>query len=67
MFINKGNAVTDPDLKSNINGKTLSEVESVNAKWTAQVDIFRKCVRVFFFLKQLRRLSTPAKFNLRFV
>ncbi len=29
MFALKGNAVTDPDLKANINGNALSEVESV--------------------------------------
>ncbi len=29
MFTLKGNAVTDPDLKANINGSTLPEDESV--------------------------------------
>ncbi len=58
MFILKNNAVTGPDLKSNINGDTLSKVESVtylgvtssnNAKWTTHVeDILRNCVRLFF-------------------
>ncbi len=78
MFTLKGNAVTDPDLKANTNRYTLSEVESVtylgvtfsnNAKWTAHVeDIFRKCVRFFFFfVKKLRRLSTPAEFIRKFV
>ncbi len=51
MFAFKDNAVTNPDLKANINGNTLS-VESVTylgitfsnkAKWTVHVqDIFRK-------------------------
>ncbi len=73
----KGNAVTDPDLKANINVNTLFEVESVtclgvtfsnNAKWTAHVeDIFRKCVHLSFFVKKLRRLSTPAELIRRFV
>ncbi len=77
MFTLKGNAVTDPDLKANINGNTLSEVESVtylgvtfsnNAKWTAHVeDIFRKCVRLCFLVKKLCRLSTPAEFIRKFV
>ncbi len=50
---------------------TLSEVESVpylgvkfsnNAKWTAHVEaMFRKCVRLSFFVKKLCRLSTPAE------
>ncbi len=77
IFTLKGSAVTDPDLKAKINGNTLSEVESVtylgvtfsnNAKWTAHVeDIFRKCVRLSFFVKKLRRLSTTAEFIRRFV
>ncbi len=51
MFFLKDDAVTDPDLKANINGTKLSEVESVtylgvifsnNAKWTTHIeDIFR--------------------------
>ncbi len=58
MFAQKGNVVTDPDLKANINGNALSEVESVtylgvtfsiNAKRTAHVEnIFKKCVRLSF-------------------
>ncbi len=62
MFTLKGNAVTDPDLKANINGNTLSEVEPVTylgvsfsnkAKLTAYVEkIFRKCVRLSFFCKE---------------
>ncbi len=58
MFTLKGNAVTDLDLKANITGNTLSEVQSVtyigvtfsnNAKWTAHVeDTFRKRVRLSF-------------------
>ncbi len=77
MFILKGNAVTDLEFKANINGNTLSEVEAVpylgvtfsnNAKWTAHVeDIFRKCVRISFFVKKLRRLSTPAELIPRFI
>ncbi len=77
MFALRGNVVTDPDLKANINGNTLSEVESVtyhgdtfsyNAKWTAHVeDIFRKCERLSFFVKKLRRLSTPVEFIRKFV
>ncbi len=60
-----------------INGTTLSEVESVtylgatltnNANCTAHIeDIFRKCVRLSFFVKKLRMLSTPAEFIRRFV
>ncbi len=63
MFTLKGNAATDLDFKANINGYTLSEVVSVtylevtlsnNAKWTAHVeDIFRKCVRLSFFCKEI--------------
>ncbi len=59
MFTLKDNAVSDPVLKANISGNTLSGVESVtylvvifsnNAKWTAHVeDSFRKCVRLSFF------------------
>ncbi len=51
MFTLKGNAVTDLDLKANINGNTFSEVESVtylgvsfsnNAKLTVHAEnIFR--------------------------
>ncbi len=77
MLTLKGKAVTDPDLKANINGNTLSEVESVtflgitfsnNAKWTAHVeDIFIKCVRLSFFAKKLRSLSTPAESIRKFV
>ncbi len=68
MFTLKGNAVTDPDLKANINGNTLSEVESVYVKWTAKVgDILRKCVRLSLFVKKLRRLSTPTEFSPKFV
>ncbi len=62
MSFLKGNADTDPDLKANINGNTLSTVESVthlgvtftnNAKWTTHVeDIFGKCLRLFFFCKE---------------
>ncbi len=62
MFTRKGNVVTDPDLKANINGNTLSEVESAtylgvtfsnNAKWITHVeDIFRKRVRLSFFVKK---------------
>ncbi len=65
MFTLKGNAVTGLAFKANINGNTLSGVESVtylgvtfsnNAKWTARVEeIFRKCVRLSFFVKKLRR------------
>ncbi len=54
----KGNAVTDRDFKADINGNTLSEVETVpylgvtfsnNAKWTTHAeDIFRMCVRLLF-------------------
>ncbi len=75
IFTHKGNAITDLDLKANINGDTLSEVEPVtylgvkfsnNAKWTAHVeDIFRKCVRLSFFVKKLRRLSTSAELSRR--
>ncbi len=77
MFTLKGNAVTDLEFKANINGNTLSEVEAVpnlgvtfsnNLKWTAHVeDIFRKCVRLSFLVKKLRRLSTPAELIYRFV
>ncbi len=77
MFILKSNDVTGPDLKFNINGDTSSEVESVtylvvtfsnNAKWTAQTeDIFKKCVRLTFFVKKLRRLSTQAEFIRKFI
>ncbi len=76
MFTLKGNAVTDPDLKANINGNTLSEVASVaylklifskNAKCTTHVeDIFGKCIRLSFFVKKLRRLSTPDEFIRKF-
>ncbi len=55
-----------PILKANINDNTLSEVESVtnlgvsfsnNAKWTAHVeDVFRKWVRLSFFINKLRKL-----------
>ncbi len=67
MFFIKGNAVTAPDLKTNINGNTLSEVESVtylgvtfsnNAKWTAHVeDNFRN------FESYLRPLSLFASLS----
>ncbi len=41
---------------------------SNNAKWTAHVeDIFRKCVRLSFFVKKLLRLSTSAEFIRKFV
>ncbi len=66
-----------PRFKTNINGNTLPEVESVtylgvtltnNANWAAHVeDIFRKCVHFSFFVKKLRRLSTPAEFIRKFV
>ncbi len=77
MFTLKGNAVTDPGMKANTYNNTLSEVESVtylgvifsnNAKWIAHVeDIFRKCVRLSFFVKKLLRLPTPADFIRKFV
>ncbi len=63
MFILKGNAVNDPDLKANINGNTLFEIESVTslgstfsnyAKLTAHAeDIFRKGVHPSVFVKKL--------------
>ncbi len=72
-----GNAATDPHLKANISGNTLSTVESVtylgvtfwnNAKWSTHFeDIFRKCVRLSIFVKKLRRLSTPTAFIRKFV
>ncbi len=72
MFSLIGNAVTDPDLNSTINDNELSSVDAVtylgvtfarNAKWTNHVEgIFRKCVRLSFFAKKLRRLSTPAEY-----
>ncbi len=62
MFTLKGNAATDHDLRANVNGNTLSKVDSVthlgvtfsnNAKWTAHaVDMFRKWIRLAFFCKQ---------------
>ncbi len=62
----KGVAVIDPDLKANTNGNALSAVESVtylgvtfsnNAKWTTHVEeILRKCVRLSFFVKRLRKV-----------
>ncbi len=71
MFTLKDNVVTDPEFKANLNGNTLSNVESVtnlgvtfskNAKWTAYVEeIIRKYVRLCFFVKKLRRLSLPAE------
>ncbi len=77
IIINKCDAVTDFDLKANITGDTLSEVESVthlgvtfsnNATWTIYVeDIFRKCVRLSFFVKKLCRLSAPAEIIRKFV
>ncbi len=76
MFSLKGKAVTDPDLKATINDKALPTVDSVtylgvtfakNAKWTNHVEgIFRKCVRLSFFAKKLRRLSTPAEYIRKF-
>ncbi len=65
IFILKGNAVTDPDLKATINDNVLSTVDTVtclgvtfarNAKWTNHVEgIFRKCVRLSFFAKKLAK------------
>ncbi len=76
MFSLKGNAVTDPDFKASINDNVLSTVDSVtnlgvtfarNAKWTKHVEgIFGKCVRLFFFAKTLRRLSTPPAYIRKF-
>ncbi len=61
-----------PDLKATINDNALSTVDTVNylavtfartAKWTDHVEgIFRKYVRLSFFAKKLRRLSTPAEY-----
>ncbi len=71
-----GNVVTDPDLKATINDNALSTVDTVtclggtfarNANWTNHVEgIFRKCVRLCFFAKKLRRLSTPAEYIRKF-
>ncbi len=76
MLTLKDNAETGPSLKANINGDTLSEAESTTylgvtfsniAKWTVHdEDIFRKCVRLSFFVKKLRRLSTPNEFIRKF-
>ncbi len=65
-YISIGNAVTDRDLNATVNDNELSTVDTVtylgvtfarNAKWTNQVEgIFRKCVRLSFFAKKLRRL-----------
>ncbi len=73
MFFLKGNAVTDPDLKACIDDRTLSTVEPVTylgvtfpntAKWATNVeDIFRKYVRLFFFVEKLRRFIAPAEFS----
>ncbi len=58
MFSFKGNADADPELKTNMNGNTLSTVELVvnlkvtfpnNAKLATHVeDTFRKCVLLSF-------------------
>ncbi len=75
-FSLKENVVTDPDFKAIINDNALSTVDTVtylgvtfarNAKWTNHVEgIFRKCVRLSFFKKKLRRLSTPAAYIRKF-
>ncbi len=68
MFTLKGNAVTDPDLKANVNGNTLSEVESVtyfgvtlsnNAKWTAHVEYHLFPIYAYVYLL-LQRCSIAA-------
>ncbi len=62
---NASNAVTDPDLKADVNGNTLTEVESVtylgvtfsdNAKWTAHAEyhLFPICAYVYLFLQRFR-------------
>ncbi len=55
-----------------INDNVLSTFDTVtylgvtfarNAKWTNHIEgIFRKCVRLSFFAKKLRRLSIPAEY-----
>ncbi len=72
----KRNSVTDHYLKVAIIGNVLFMVDSVtylgitfarNAKWTNHVErIFRKCVRLSFFAKKLRRSSTPVEFIRKF-
>ncbi len=70
------NAVTDPDVKASINDNAISTVDTVtyfgvtlarNTKWTNYVEgIFRKCVRLSFFAKKRRRLSTSAEYIRKF-
>ncbi len=71
-----GNANIDPELDDIINDNALTTVDTVtylgvtfarNAKWTNHGEgIFRKCVRLSFFAKKLRRLSTPAEYIRKF-
>ncbi len=65
-----------PDLKATLNGNVPSSVDTVdylgltfarNTKLTNHVEgIFRKWVRLSFFARKLRRLSTPTEFILKF-
>ncbi len=63
-------------IQSTVFSNALSTVDSVtylgvtfvrNAKWTNHVEgIFKKCVRLSFLAKKLRRLSTPAEYICKF-
>ncbi len=73
MFSLKGNACTDPELKATINDNAQSTGESLTSprvtiarKTNHAEGIFRKCVRLPFIAKKLRRLSTPAEFKSKF-
>ncbi len=72
----QGKCCYRPWFKTIINDNVLSTVDTVtclgvtfarNAKWTNHVArIFRKCVRLSFFAKKRRSLSTPAEFIRKF-